>query len=114
HARRLVDAAALRLDDAVLDLVAHAQAVASADRIGFFHQLESIGEALAVERHRLAPGKFHADLLALDPDLVAPERDPHDRLDDRDAAVQALEVLRLVGGAEDVGVGRIRLLGAHL
>src|SRR5215831_20711339 len=33
HAWRLVDAAALRLDHAVLDLVRHAEAVAAADRV---------------------------------------------------------------------------------
>ena len=36
----LVDAAALGLDDAVLDLVAHAEAVAAADAVGFEHQLD--------------------------------------------------------------------------
>jgi hypothetical protein len=33
HGRGLVDAAALGLDDAVLDLVAHAEAVAAADAL---------------------------------------------------------------------------------
>ena len=33
HARRLVDAAALRLDDPVLDLVGHAEPVPAADRV---------------------------------------------------------------------------------
>ena len=33
HPGRLVDAAALRLDDAVLDLVGHAEPVAAADRV---------------------------------------------------------------------------------
>ena len=40
--------------------------------------------------------------------------DAHDRLDDLDARVQPLEILRFVGGAEDVRVGRVRLLSAHL
>ena len=38
-------------------------------------------------------------------------RDAHDRLDDLDVRRQLLERLRLVGGAPDVGVGRVRLLG---
>ena len=49
-----------------------------------------------------------------DRDVVSPERDAHDRLDDRDARVEELEVLRLVRRAEDVRVGGVRLLGAHL
>ena len=40
HARRLVDAPALGLDDPVLDLVGHAQAVPSADGVGLEHQVD--------------------------------------------------------------------------
>ena len=54
------------------------------------------------------------DLLALDRHVVAPEGDAHDRIDDRHAGVEALEVLRLVGRAEHVGVGGVGLLRAHL
>ena len=41
---RLVDAAALGLDDAVLDLVAHAQAVPAADAVRLEHQLDRVGD----------------------------------------------------------------------
>ena len=44
EAGRLVDAAALGFDDAVLDLVAHAEAVAAADAVGFEQQLDGVGE----------------------------------------------------------------------
>ena len=54
HAGRLVDAAALGVDHPVLDLVAHAQAVAAADAVGLEEQLEQRGEALAVQAHRHA------------------------------------------------------------
>ena len=47
-------------------------------------------------------------------DVVAPRRDAHDRLDDRDAGVEPLEILGFVRGAEHVRVGRVRLLGAHV
>jgi hypothetical protein len=43
QAGRLVDAAALGFDDAVLDLVAHAEAVAAADAVGFEHQGDGSG-----------------------------------------------------------------------
>jgi hypothetical protein len=46
--------------------------------------------------------------------VVAPEGDAHDRLDDRDAGVEALEILGLVRRAEHVRVGRVGLLRAHL
>jgi hypothetical protein len=49
HARRLVDAAALGLDDAVLDLVAHAQAVAAADG-GWLRRSSATGVAEAAGR----------------------------------------------------------------
>jgi hypothetical protein len=41
HARRLVDAAALGLDDAVLDLVGHAQPVAAADALASMAQVDA-------------------------------------------------------------------------
>jgi hypothetical protein len=53
HARGLVDAPALRLDDAVLDLVAHAQAVAAADGVRLREERYRVLEALPVERDRL-------------------------------------------------------------
>ena len=43
----LVDAPALGLDDAVLDLVAHAEPVAATDRVRFHHQLDMIGDLAA-------------------------------------------------------------------
>jgi hypothetical protein len=95
----LVDAAALGLDDAVLDLVAHAQAVAPADAVGFQDQLHRVGEGLAVQRDRLAFLEAHGDFLGLHRDFVLPEGHAHDRVDDLDAGVQVLQVLGLVRGA---------------
>src|SRR3954466_5300611 len=114
HAGRFIDAAALGFDDAVLDLVAHAEAVAAADRVGFEEQRDRIREVLRVQRDRLAFLETHHDLLGLDVAIVTPERHAHDRVDDLDAAVEALEILRLVRGAEQIAVGRVRLLGTHL
>jgi hypothetical protein len=51
---------------------------------------------------------------ALDLDVVAPEGHAHDRLHDLHAAVQVLQVLGLVGGAQHVGVGGVGLFGRHL
>ena len=42
---RLVDAAALGLDDPVLDLVGHAEPVPAADRVRGDHQVDVGGEA---------------------------------------------------------------------
>src|SRR5581483_9420906 len=50
HAGRFVDAAALGLDDAVLDLVAHAEAMPAADDVGLKEQRHRVGECPAVER----------------------------------------------------------------
>ena len=55
HARALVDAAALGLDDAVLDLVAHAEPVAAADRVGLHHEVDLRLERRAVDRRPASP-----------------------------------------------------------
>ena len=50
------------------------------------------------------------DVLGRDLDGGVPEPHAHDRLDRLERDVEVLEGLRLVGGAPDVGVGRVRLL----
>ncbi len=102
HPWRFVDAAALRLDDAILDLVGHAETVAAADLVH-----------LADHRDRIADGQpvLEADRHDLRLDLGLPEADAHDRLDDLHARREELEILRLVRRAEHVRVGRVRLLG---
>lgn len=109
HAGGFVDAAALGFDDAVLDLVAHAQAVAATDAVGFQEQLHGIGDFLAIEGHGAAFFEGHRHFLSLDLDLGLPERHAHDGVDDADAAVQELQVLGLVRGAQHVVVGRVGL-----
>ena len=59
HAGGLVDAPALGLDDAVLDLVRHAQAVPPADRVGLQDQVDGGAELLAVDGDR--PALLEAD-----------------------------------------------------
>ena len=113
HARRLVDAAALGLDDPVLDLVRHAQAVAAADDVGLGEQRQRRLERAAVELDRLAVLEADPDGLRRYVHVCPPRGHAHDRVDDRHALVQELEVLGLVGGAQDVRVGGVRLVGAH-
>ena len=72
-----------------------------------------VSNELPVERDRLAVLEADADGLRRDVDVRPPRGDAHDRVDDRDAPVEELEVLRLVGGAQDVRVGGVRLVGAH-
>ena len=100
-----VDATALGFDDAVFDLVAHAQAMPAADAVGFQNQFNQVGKNHAVERDRATFFKAHTNLFAFDFNLVLPERHAHDRLHDFHAAVQKLQVLGLVGGTQHVGVG---------
>ncbi|VXB84363.1 hypothetical protein BACI9J_250001 [Bacillus altitudinis] len=111
HARRLVDAAALRLDDAVLDLVGRTQAVAATDGVRLVDQGDRVGVLDAVDRDGATGLEPDADDLGRDLDVVTPGRDTHDRLDDVQAAGQLFEALRLVRRAPDVRVGRVRLLG---
>ena len=108
---RLVDAAALRLDDPVLDLVGHAEPVPAADRVRL---AGSISTGSAVVEPPTATGtpllERDRDRLRLDLDRRIPVRDAHDRLDDLHARREQLEILRLVRRAEQVRVGRVRLL----
>ena len=107
-----VHAPALGLDDAVFDLVGDAQSVPAADPVGLEHQLHPVAECLAVQRDREAFLETHRDFLGPDFDCGVPVLDRHDRLHDPKALVQELELLGLVGGAPDVRVGRVGLLGA--
>jgi hypothetical protein len=110
HRRGLVDAAALGLDDPVLDLVGHAQAVPATDPVGLLDQRDRVVVAGAVDRDGATGLPLDGDVLGLDRDGRVPEPHAHDRLDDLDRGVEVLEPLGLVGGTPDVGVGRVRLL----
>src|SRR6202044_2870949 len=54
QARSFINAPALGLNNAVLNLVAHAQAVTSADAVGFKQQFDCSGECLTVQCDREA------------------------------------------------------------
>jgi hypothetical protein len=110
HRRRLVDAAGLGLDDPVLDLVRHAQAVPAPDHVGLVHQRHRVVVPDPVDRDRAAALEPDGDVLGSDLDGGLPELHAHDRLDRLQRDVEVLERLGLVGGAPDVGVGRVGLL----
>ncbi len=112
HPRRLVDAPALGLDDAVFDLIGHPQPVAPPNTVGLEHQLDGF-ELLAVDGDREALGEGNRHLFRLYRDGLVPELDAHNRRDDVRAGVQKLQVLRLVGRPPDIGVGGIGLFGRH-
>ena len=109
-----VDAAALGLDDAVLNLVGHAQAVAAADAIGFEKKFNGIVELPAIESDRKTLFEADCDLFALDLDIIAPECRAHDGNDDFDGRRKLLQVLGFMGCAKQVGVGGVGLLRRHL
>ncbi|OQC05764.1 MAG: hypothetical protein BWX79_02225 [Alphaproteobacteria bacterium ADurb.Bin100] len=88
--------------------------MAPADAVGLQDQVGGTVEGLAVQRHRLAFFEAHRDFLGLDHAVLAPEGHAHDGVDDADAAVQVLQVLGLVRGAQHVGVGGVGFLGRHL
>src|ERR1039458_2690723 len=84
EARSLVDAAALGLDDSILNLVRHAQAVAAADAVGFAKKFDGVIELLAIEGGRETLFEANGDLFALDLDIIAPEGRAHDGDNDLD------------------------------
>ena len=100
----LVNAAAFGLDDAVFDLVAHAQPMTSANAVGFHDQRHQIAVLDAVQGDRPALFKAHRDFLACHGNFVPPEGYTHDRVDDFDTAAQLLQVLGFMCGTEHVGV----------
>ena len=114
QARGFVNAAAFGFDDAVFNLVAHAQAVPPTDAVGFQNEFGQAFKCFAVQGDRLAFFKAHRDFFAFDFDLVFPESHAHDGVDDLHAAGQVLQVFGLVCGAQHVGVGRIGFFGRHL
>src|SRR5205823_7368745 len=77
EARSLVDAAALGFDDAILDLIAHAEAVAAADAIRFEQKFDLIFVLVAVEGDGPAFVEADGNFLGFDVDLTPPERRAH-------------------------------------
>ena len=82
-----------------------------ADGVGLVDERHGVGELGAVDRDGPPGLEAHRHLFGGDLDVVAPGGDAHDRLDDVEAGVEVLELLRLVGRAPDVRVGRVGLLG---
>ena len=110
--RRFVDAAALGLDDAVLDLVAHAEPMASANDVGSRHKLDLAGELFAVDGHWPPFVEPNAHGLGIDDHVFAVVSHAHDGLNNVHARAQLFEQLGLVRGAPDVGVGAVGLFFA--
>ena len=114
HARRLVDAAALGFDDPILDLIAHAEAVTSADRVRFEDERHEIGRYVGPFS---ATGRPSSKRTVTVSGSIATSRrqnaTPMIGSTIVHAGVEALEILGFVRRAEDVRVGRVRLLDAH-
>ncbi len=111
HPGSLVDAAALRVDDPILDLVAHPQPMASTDRVQLSEALECRPKLRAVHGDRHAARELHADLLGRNYLLAAPVGHSHDGLDDLHVLIEPLEILGLVRSPQHVRIRRIRPFG---
>src|ERR1035438_3591077 len=72
EAGRFVDAAGFGFDDAVFNLIGHAEAVAATNAVGFKKKLDRVIEMAAVECDGKALFKADCNLLRLDFDIVAP------------------------------------------
>ncbi len=88
--------------------------MAATDAIGSEKKFDGVVESAPIEGDGKALFKADGNLFALDVDIVAPEGHAHDGNDDLDGGRKMLQVLCLVGCAEDVGVGGVSLLGGHL
>ena len=109
-----VNSTALGFNDAVLDLIAHAQSMAAADAVGFEDQFHGIRELDTVQRDRLTFFKTHGNFLALDFNLVLPESDTHDGVHNANAAIEEFQILGFMRGPQHVAVGAVGFFGAHL
>ena len=109
-----VDAAGLGFDDAVLDLVGHAEAVAAADAVGFEHEGDGVVKCLPLS----ATGKPSSKRTVTSSGLIATSsRQKATPMMGSTIFMRSgkmLEVFGFVGCAEDVGVGGVGLLGGHL
>lgn len=114
HSRGFIDAAALRFNNTVFNLIAHAQTVTAANAVGFKHEFNLVIKHFSVERDRDAFFKANGHFFGFDVAVFTPERNTHDRVNNLDAAVQMLQILGFVCRAEHVGVGRISFFLAHL
>jgi hypothetical protein len=92
------------LQNAVLNLIGHAEPVSSSDMIRFQEQCDGVVELLAVEGNGPALFEANRDLFALDRDIVAPECRAHDWDNDLDGRREMLQILGFMGRAENVGV----------
>ena len=112
HAGRLVDAAALGLNDAILDLIRHAETVATTDLVRGHHEGDLVGKFLAIDRDGPTLVEANRDLFGFDRHSRIPMLHAHDRLNDVHRLGQKFERLGLVRRTPNIGVGRIRLLDA--
>ncbi|CGX15506.1 Uncharacterised protein [Salmonella enterica subsp. enterica serovar Typhi] len=107
HSGGFINTAAFRFNDTVFDLVAHAQAVTSADAVRFQHHLNIIAEGFTVQRHWMSLFETDGHLFCRDLHAFVPELHAHNRVDDLDAGVKKLQIFRFVRRAEHVGVGGV-------
>ena len=112
--RGLIDAAALGLNNTVLDLIAHAKTMSPANPVGFEQQLDEVVEAVSVEGHGKALFEANDDLFTRDGNIVEPEGCAHDGVDNPDGRRQVLQILGFVRCAQDIGVRGVGLLSGHL
>ncbi len=87
--------------------------MAAANRVGVEHELYRVAIGDPVEGYGLSLLEADGHLLRLDRDALLPRGHAHDGLDDHDARVEALQVFRFVRGTQQIGIRRVRLLGAH-
>mmetsp|Transcript_39771 Transcript_39771/g.93697 ORF Transcript_39771/g.93697 Transcript_39771/m.93697 type:complete len:491 (+) Transcript_39771:77-1549(+) len=108
HAGSLVDASRLGAEDAVLERVRDADAVASGDFVRLLQHLER-AHLGAVQSHTSATLEGQLELLHLVWGILGPYA--HHWIHDGHWGFHGFQVLSLIAQATDVGIGRIPLLG---
>ena len=104
HGGCLVDTARLGLNNAVLDLIGHTQAMPATDRVGFVHQRHRIIIIFAVDGHRSAGHKTKGHVFGLNIHRGVPKPNAHNRFHRLDGNVEMLQGFGLVGCAPNVGI----------
>ena len=88
--------------------------MSAANAVGLHDQGHQVGVLDAIECHRSALFKAHPHRFTGNGHVIAPESHAHDGVDDGHAAVQVLQVFRLVGRAQHIGICGVGLFGRHL
>ena len=110
QSRRLVNTATFCFNDAVLDLIAHTETMATANGIGFVHEFNLIGKFFSINRHWPTFMEANTHGLGSDHDVFAIMSNSHDGINNLHRGRKFFKEFGFVRCAPNIGVRAVRLL----